>query len=455
MLGVTRKASSIALLCALSLFSAPCTTESSEDAELSTILPKDSSPSRAGLILVSREGDLHVLEGKRERQVTDSDYHWAGVLTHDGAIVVAQGSDDRGSSLVELRFDESEVTETTQITLNWEPSDRIPRHGYIATSPDTEHVVVRDIVIGLASGLQVELSPGSCCASWSPNGRLVAYLAPSERQKDARTSAFSWDLWLTDLEAEAVRRRVATGLMLWGDPFGRSGKSIAWWNKGMEILALSLDGVAVIERSVSDASLRAEVNNQLVSVDVTTGGVRYVARSEDLHERIARRTIGLEDEVVISAAATHLEHDKAAFLVMDYGRIYGIGVLNGDGQLEQFVTRDVPNGQQVRMGAPVWSPDGTRFAYFGWQWKPRWIAYIEVFDVRAGEIQRVWESEHYVKPGHWDWSPDGRWIWIVVETSHPDDLRITRDRSLLVSVDQPGYIVSIHGIVLDWCCVPK
>ena len=239
MLGVTRKASSIALLCALSLFSAPCTTESSEDAELSTILPKDSSPSRAGLILVSREGDLHVLEGKRERQVTDSDYHWTGILTHDATIIAVRESDDRDTSLVQLRFDESEVTEATQITLNWNPSHRIPRHGYIATSPDAEYVAVRDVVIGLASGLQIDLPPRSCCASWSPDGRLVAYLAPSERQKDARTSAFSWDLWLTDLEAEAVRRRVATGLMLWGDPWGRSAKSIAWWNKGAEILALS------------------------------------------------------------------------------------------------------------------------------------------------------------------------------------------------------------------------
>ena len=62
---------------------------------------------------------------------------------------------------------------------------------------------------------------------------------------------------------------------------------------------------------------------------------------------------------------------------------------------------------------------------------------------------RVWESTEYRKPGHWDLSPDGEWVWIVVSTYHADDPRTTRDLSMVASVYQPGHVESIPGIILD------
>ena len=144
--------------------------------------------------------------------------------------------------------------------------------------------------------------------------------------------------------------------------------------------------------------------------------------------RLRREADTLAEQVVVSAAATPSDDGAAAFLVMDYERVYGIGLLGADHRLDQLKVEVLPGRSAVRMGAPVWSPNGARLAYFGWDMRAR-MPFIDILHVGTGGIDRVWESTEYRKPGHWDLSPDGEWVWIVVSTYHADDPRTTRDLS--------------------------
>ena len=261
-----------------------------------------------------------------------------------------------------------------------------------------------------------------------------------------------YDLWVEDVAGGAAARRIATGMMRSFGLYGRDAESIAWSKDGTKILALSADGAKWVERRWGGYGLSGPVNNRLVSVDVETGEERVLASSLDLHRRLEGEVDVLAAEVVVSAAATHRDGVRAAFLVMDYERAYGIGLLDADGRLERLVVETAPDRHTVHMSAPVWSPDGARLAYFGWYMniqKP----FIDVLNVATGAIDRVWESTEYRKPGHWDISPDGKWVWIVVSTDHPDDPRLTTDLSMLASVDRPGHVELVDGIVLDWCYV--
>lgn len=90
-------------------------------------------------------------------------------------------------------------------------------------------------------------------------------------------------------------------------------------------------------------------------------------------------------------------------------------------------------------------------AYFGWYGLKR-KPFIEVLDVATGRIDRVWESTVHRKPGHWDVSPDGEWVWVAVRELNPVDGSVIRTLSFLASVSQPGHVESIPNEILDWCC---
>lgn len=433
----------------------------------------ESPPARAGLVLVYRDGDLHILDGQWERRITHSGDYATGALTRDGDVIALRRTDDGGSSLVRLEVSQDTVTTTAEVTLGWQPHDQIRRQGYLLPSPDAEDVLIGLLLITLDSGRQIKLLPSGCCASWSPDGSMVAYLAPTEDREETSESERPsdlisaltedddegdlrveppYDLWVADAVGEAVPQRIATGLMEWEAIFGRDDQDIASWKNGAELLALSADGVTVIERSAVGGSFRGPVNNRLVSVDLTTGSMRFLASSRYLHQRMKQEGAELEDEVVLSAPAASETQGRAAFMVMDYGSSYAVGLLDANGRLEDLIVEGAPDGHIVWLGAPVWSRDGRRLAYFGWNGRSR-SPFIDVLHTETGLIDRVWESTAYRKPGHWDLSPDGEWVWVIVSTYRPDDPGLTEDLSILASVNQPGYAEAVPGHILDWCCV--
>ena len=418
----------------------------------------ETTPSRAGTILVRRDGDLYLLEGHSERRITQSGGYATGMLTRDGHVVALRQTDEESSTLVLIEVGGSSVSTTAEVRLDRPLPERIRRTGYLLPSPDGEHVLVPGpegyLLVALDGLREIRTMPPGCCHSWSPDGRKVAYLVLADDQKVRDDKPTVFDLWVADTLGEAPPRRVAADLMDWFDFFGRYADSFAWWKNSASILALSSDDVIWIERKYQ---LRGRVNNRLVSVDLTTNEKSELLISSKLHHRISREVSALEDEMVISAPATTKDGDRAAFLAMDYMNVFSVGMLDSDGQLERLVTVEMPEKELVSMGAPVWSPDDTRLAYFGWRWRPTVKAFIEVFDISTNAITRIWESHEYPKPGHWDWSPDGEWVWIVVAERSLEEYggyRVARDISMLASVTHPGHVESVPGIILDWCCAP-
>ena len=418
----------------------------------------ETTPSRAGTILVRRDDDLYQLKGQSERRITQSGDYVTGMLTRDGHVVALRQADQKSSSLVLIEVEGSSVSTTAEILLNQPIPERMRRSGYLVPSPDGEHVLVPGpegyLLVSLeAKRVEREMPPG-CCRSWSPDGSRVAYMILADDQQIVDELPQKYDLWVTDSESGTSPRHVASDLMHWFDFFGRYADGFAWWKNSASILALSSDDVIWIERKYQ---LRGRVNNRLVSVDLTTNEKSELLISSNLHQRISQEVSALEDEMVISAPATTKGGDRAAFLAMDYMNVFSVGTLDSDGQLERLVTVEMPEKELVSMGAPVWSPDDKRLAYFGWRWRPTVKAFIEVFDMSTNAITRIWESQKYPKPGHWDWSPDGEWVWIVVAERSQEEYggyRVARDISMLASVTHPGHVESVPGIILDWCCAP-
>ena len=428
--------------------------DSQDASDLGGIPAADAAPIRDGWILVLRDGDLVLLAGHRERQITHTGNYWTAALTRDGSVIGLRAADGGGSSLVRLEVGESTVTQTTEVALALERPDWAPDPGYLAVSPGGARVLGGNAVVELDSGRRFDLAPGGGSAVWSPDGGRVAYLARAgEWDPDAQTVR-RYDLWVEDVVGDAGARRIATDLMRTFGLYGRIGASIARSGDGQKLLALSAAGAEWIELRGPGYGVAGPANNRLVSIDVDTGDERFLASSVDLHRRLGAEAAPPAEQVVVSAAATPRDGERAAFMAMDCERAYGIGLLDADGRLERLIVESAPDRHTVHVGTPVWSPDGVRLAWFGWYMTSK-QPFIDVLDATTGAVDRVWESTEYRKPGRWDISPDGKWVWIVVSTNHPDDTRLTKDLSEIASADRPGHVESVEGIVLDWCCVDR
>ena len=303
----------------------------------------ETTPSRAGTILVRRDGDLYQLKGQSERRITQSGDYVTGMLTRDGHVVALRQTDEESSSLVLIEVGGSSVSTTAEVRLDRPLPERMRRTGYLLPSPDKKYVLVPGpesyLMVSLeAKRVEREMPPG-CCRSWSPDGSRVAYMILADDQQIVDELPQKYDLWVTDSESGTSPRHVASDLMHWFDFFGRYADGFAWWENGTSILALSSDDVIWIERKYQ---LRGPVNNRLVSVDLATNEKSELLISSNLHQRISQEVSALEDEMVISAPATTKDGDRAAFLAMDYMNVFSVGTLDSDGQLERLVTVEMP-----------------------------------------------------------------------------------------------------------------
>ena len=78
----------------------------------------ETTPHRAGTILVRRDGDLYQFEGKSERRITQSGDYATGMLTRDGHVVALRQTDQESSTLVLIEVEGSSVSTTAEILLN-------------------------------------------------------------------------------------------------------------------------------------------------------------------------------------------------------------------------------------------------------------------------------------------------------------------------------------------------
>ena len=229
----TKAASAIALLSAVSLAAVltgcglPRFGDSQEPSVSGDTPTADAAPIRAGWVLVLRDGDLRLLSGHWERQVTHTGDYRTGALTRDGKVIGLRRADDGGSSLVRLEVGVSSVTTTAEIALDVELPDRMLRPGYLVVSPDAEHVLVGNLLIGLNSGRRIKLVPGGCCDVWSPDGSHIAYLTRAGDWDPESQTVDRFDLWVADVGGGEAPRCIATGLMDWRDMYGRDAESIA------------------------------------------------------------------------------------------------------------------------------------------------------------------------------------------------------------------------------------
>ena len=129
----------------------------------------ETTPHRAGTILVRRDGDLYQLEGQSERRITQSGDYATGMLTRDGHVVALRQTDEESSSLVLIEVEGSSVSTTAEVRLDRPLPERIRRTGYLLPSPDGEHVLVPGpegyLLVSLeAKRVEREMPPG-CCRS--------------------------------------------------------------------------------------------------------------------------------------------------------------------------------------------------------------------------------------------------------------------------------------------------
>ena len=419
--------------------------------------PTEPTPQRAGTILLFRDGDLYLLAVQSEQRITQSGDYVTGILTRDGRVVALRQADEESSSLVLMEVEGGGASTTAEIPLDRPLDDWFKGTGILLPSPDEGHVLVPGtegyLMVSLDEQRVVREMPSGCCDSWSPDGSMVGYMSLVEDQQFVDDLPNRHELWVTDADAGTSPRRVATDLMYWFDFFGRTADGFVWWRDGTSILAFPSDDVYWIERN---NQLRGPVNNRLVSIDLKTGVESELVTWSGLHRQMKREASTLEDELVISAPASTKDGDRAAFLAMDYMNVYSVGMIDAGGRLERLITVPTNDDRElVVMGAPVWSLDDARIAYFRWKWQPSVKASIEVFDPLSETITRVWESVQYPKPSHWDWSPDGKWIWVIAAVRTEErhgGVRVPRDVSMLASVTHPGHVETVDGIVLDWCC---
>ena len=78
----------------------------------------ETTPSRAGTILVRRDGDLYQLKGQSERRITQSGDYVTGMLTRDGHVVALRQTDEESSTLVLIEVEGSSVSTTAEVRLD-------------------------------------------------------------------------------------------------------------------------------------------------------------------------------------------------------------------------------------------------------------------------------------------------------------------------------------------------
>lgn len=130
--------------------------------------------------------------------------------------------------------------------------------------------------------------------------------------------------------------------------------------------------------------------------------------------------------------------DQLAFVSGITGELHTVDVRTG--RVVQLTSElGAPSGKWPEIGAPAWSPDGSRLA-FPWEDRstPTWRGALFVLDVQTGKKTAVTEQWWpYGLAGHSPWSPDGRRLAVSANVGNAID-----GGSVILSLDeQPARVV--------------
>lgn len=327
--------------------------------------------------------------------------------------------------------------------------------GWLQVAPGGSGVLVQFddgfYVVDLATGkVQVRIEHEGkflCCPTWSPDSKRVAYYIQEEQLDGESRTPRRYSLRLVDLESDESLQ-VASELLGWYNTYPRNHDPIPWAADGRSVFVRPREGAEVVSRDLERAYF--EVGAPLASLDSSGGSWSEVLTAETVRQAFQVHGMSLDGKLLLSQPTRRPGGGSLAFSATDLGKTYALGTLSLDGETvqlwpqridQEFVDHTFPN-------APVWAPDGKKVALYTVSYDYAPDEFLDVVSLETGAMTRVWtrddSASRLIKPNYFDWSPDGRWVWLNFPWMSKEGW------TLLVNADDRDVSYQIAGQVLDW-----
>lgn len=207
--------------------------------------------------------------------------------------------------------------------------------------------------------------------AWRPDGQHIAYAALHEG---------NWDVWVVSADG-AERHRLTTSPDMESDPlWSPDGSKLSYKVAPSGEYSLTTEDFMTFEAGFASPTIHAWSGPESVQMSSwSPSGTR----------------IAYTAEAISSASGA----DRVSYLAV----ISDLSIAGGTAR----ATGDTIVSGALTLGdrGPVFSPDGTKVAFWGWDTSYR--ATLWVFDLEDGLTRRLTSVGHDAYPR---WSPDGRWI---------------------------------------------